>query len=167
MSPSEADALPAEARALVARFAMQRHVEGGYFCETYRAPRGPGEARAASTAIYFLLAAGQVSRLHRLTSDEVWHFYLGDPLCVVELQAGGPARVTTLGRDLAAGQALQHVVPAETWFGAFPAPKTSFAFVGCTVAPGFEFSDFELGAQAPLLAAFPAARAEILRLTRA
>jgi predicted cupin superfamily sugar epimerase len=167
-----------DAAALIARLRLQPHPEGGYFRETYRAaelvaavglPARFGGARACSTAIYYLLEAGQRSRLHRIKSDEVWHFYAGDPLVVVELGADGALTETRLGLDLAGGAVPQHVVPAGTWFGAHPAAVpgggSRFSLVGCTVAPGFDFADFELARREALLAAFPQHREQVLRLT--
>ena len=152
--------------AVIAQYQLQPHPEGGYYRETYRAAAMiPGTQRSLSTAIYYLLPQGQRSLLHRIGADEVWHFYEGDPLLVVELQPGAGAKVTRLGR--ARGEKLQHVVPAGTWFGALPAPGSAFSLVGCTVSPGFEFSDFELGIRDALLAQFPQAPELIEQLTRA
>lgn len=166
--------IDAEIQRLVKRLRLAPHPEGGYFLETYRAPlvlprralpRAYGGARAAATSILFLLPKGSVSRLHRIVSDEVWHFHLGEPLLLVEIGPGGRPRRTILGPDPSAGHRLQHVVRGGTWFGARPAAGAAFALVGCTVAPGFDFADFEMGDRAVLLRRFPAARAEILRLT--
>jgi hypothetical protein len=162
------------ARALIERLHLQPHPEGGWFRETYRAAEGIAAAalpprfggdRSVSTAIYFLLEAGQCSHLHRIRSDEVWHFYAGDPLIVVEIDPAGRLKTTRLGGDLAAGEVYQHVVPAGVWFGAAPAENGRFALVGCTVAPGFDFADFELAERAALLAEYPGHREWILRLT--
>lgn len=132
------------------------HPEGGHYRETYRAAATvPGTTRSVSTAIFFLLGAGERSRLHRIDADEVWHFYEGDPLLIVELPGGGEVRRTVLGRDRAQGQRLQHVVPAGVWFGALPADGSRFALVGCTVSPGFEFAGFELADRAAMLDAYP------------
>jgi len=131
------------------RYGLQPHPEGGWFAETYRAGAmvdTPNGLRAASTAILFLLAAGNNSHLHRIASDEVWHFYEGGPLLIHELREG-EVQIIRLSRDNP-----QHVVPAGTWFGARPAPGTEFALVGCTVAPGFDFADFELAEREALLA---------------
>src|SRR5690242_3893946 len=112
-----------EVSELIERLQLTPHPEGGYFRETYRAaesigatalPRRFSGERSISTAIYFLLEAGQCSHLHRIRSDEVWHFYAGDPLDVVEIDAVGGLRTTRLG----AGAVYQHVVPAGVWFGA-------------------------------------------------
>jgi predicted cupin superfamily sugar epimerase len=154
-----------ELAGLIDRLGLKPHPEGGLFAETYRGARN-ASGRSHSTAIYFLLPRGEVSKLHRIGSDEVWHFYSGDPLEVIELDASAStgARITVLGTDLAAGQRPQYVVPAGTWFGARPTGD-AYALVGCTVAPGFEFSEFEMGDRAALLAAFPAAAALIRTLT--
>lgn len=165
--PDETVTEQAEVRRLVEAYSLSPHPEGGYYAESYRAketvatPAGP---RSASTAIYFLLPAGTKSRLHRIKSDEVWHFYLGGPLRIIQISPEGRVAEVVLGRDAAVGQRLQHVVPAGTWFGALPEPESAFSFVGCTVAPGFDFADFELGETAALLAAFPAARGAVERL---
>ena len=153
---------------LIRTLDLQPHPEGGYFRETYRtATRMPGE-RAASTLIYFLLPQGHVSRLHRVDADESWHLYLGGPLEIFELDERDPAAalsVTALGTRLDRGERPQHVVPAGRWFGAAPAAGAPYALVGCGVAPGFEFSKFELAERTALLEKFPAARDLVLRLT--
>lgn len=156
-----------DAAQLVRELALTPHPEGGFYRETYRAAQAVDGGRSASTMIYFLLRAGEVSRLHRIDADEGWHHYLGGALEIFELDEADPGRlrVTTLGKDLARGEVLQHVVPAGRWFGAAPAPGAAYALVGCTVAPGFEFAHFELGERAPLLARFPAAAALVTRLT--
>ncbi|MGB5136855.1 MAG: cupin domain-containing protein [Prochlorococcaceae cyanobacterium] len=123
------------------------HPEGGHYRETYRCrtqvdtPRGP---RAASTAILFLLTAGQCSRWHRISSDEAWHHHGGGSLTLYELCPDGGVRRTCLGLDLNAGERPQHVVPAGSWFAAEPQPGSPWSLVSCTVAPGFDFADFEL-----------------------
>ena len=130
------------ANELVEALELQPHPEGGFYRETYRAA-GMTDGRNHSTAIYYLLPKGAASRLHRLKSDEVFHFYLGGPMTLVKLGPKGEAETITLGQDLASGQTLQHVVPAGWWFGGFCAAG-EFSLVGCTVAPGFDFSTFEL-----------------------
>src|SRR5262245_10070613 len=121
--------------------ALEPHPEGGHFRETFRdAVEG---ARAASTAIYFLLARGERSHWHRVDAAEVWHYYAGASLeLAIAPAVGGPATVLRLGTDLAAGERPQAVVPAGTWQSA--ATLGDWTLVGCTVAPGFEFSGFEL-----------------------
>lgn len=153
---------------------LQPHPEGGFFKETYRdegtisknalPPRFRGD-RHFSTAICFLLPSGAKSRLHRIQSDEVWHFYLGDPLTIVQISPEGKVEKIAMGQNVKAGEKMQHVVPAGYWFGAYPNPKSRFAFVGCTVAPGFDFADFEMAKRGDLLKNYPHAREEIEHLT--
>jgi predicted cupin superfamily sugar epimerase len=141
--------------ALVTRLGLLPHPEGGFYRETYRAPvttRTARGERAASTAIYFLLRREDVSALHRIASDEGWHFHAGAPLRIVCLDERGHTELH-LGLDLAAGQAPQAVVPAGTWFGA--RSEGDFTLVSCTVAPGFDFADFELGDRAALEREYP------------
>jgi predicted cupin superfamily sugar epimerase len=121
---------------------LQPHPEGGHFRETFRDPHANAEGRAASTAIYFLLEAGEVSRWHRVDAAEVWHWYAGAPL---ELCMAKNDRITAkliLGSSLGDGQRPQAVVPAHHWQNA--RTLGAWTLVGCTVAPGFEFSRFEL-----------------------
>lgn len=145
----------AEAQAWIHHLSLAPHPEGGWYRETYKSDtlvetaRGP---RPAGTVIYFLLAGDDVSHLHRLAGDEIWHFYAGGPLTIHLLETDG-RRSLKLGPD-----ARQAVVPAQTWFGARLNPGTDYALVGCTMAPGFDFADFELGAKAELLARFPQQR---------
>ncbi|MGC1779078.1 MAG: cupin domain-containing protein [Xanthobacteraceae bacterium] len=119
---------------------LKPHPEGGHFRETFRDPQRTA-GRAASTAIYFLLARGQRSRWHRVDAAEAWHFYAGAPLAL-EIAAAGRNERIILGADLAAGERPQAVVPAHAWQAADS--LGDWTLVGCTVAPGFEFSGFEL-----------------------
>lgn len=168
-----------DARDLVESLGLLPHPEGGFYKETYRAadllPKaalaGLGEGRfggdrVASTAIYFLLREGEFSALHRIASDEVWHFYAGSPLTIVCLYEDGRREDLLLGLDFARGAAPQHVVPAGAWFGSYVTGGAGFALVGCTVAPGFDFADFELGTRAALLERFPAHGDVVRALTR-
>lgn len=139
---------------LIKLYAMKPHPEGGFYRETYRS-RATANGRNICTAIYFLLPAGAKSRLHRLGSDELWHFYLGGPITIAQIFPDGREERVALGPDPKAGQVQQHAVPAGCWFGAYPAPGTKYALVGCTVAPGFDFDDFEIGGSAALLKDFP------------
>ena len=159
---------------LIRNYKLKAHPEGGYFRESYRSTGTiPAAAldgsfigpRSYSTAIYFLLPEGSISRLHRIKSDEIWHFYLGGPLNLAQIMPDGRVVSVTLGRDIKAGQEFQHVVPAGCWFGASPSPGSGFSFVGCTVAPGFDFADYEHGTRDTLLQAYPEQRELILRLT--
>jgi hypothetical protein len=157
-----------EARAVIATLDLKPHPEGGFFRETFRAPlalSAPQGTRAASTAIYFLLPAGSFSALHRVRSDEGWHHYAGDPVDLHLIRDDGSHEVTRLGRDLARGERPQVIVPAEVWQAAVPV-GASFALCGCTVAPGFDFADFEMPPRPALVAAFPGLRDLIERLTR-
>ena len=146
------------------------HPEGGWYRETHRdtlviprrgLPRRFRGPRAASTAILFLLARGQCSRLHRIQSDEVWHFYRGSALEISIIEPDGRLRAFALGARPARGERLQAVVPAGTWFGARLRGRGAWALVGCTVAPGFDFADLELADRAALLRAFPRHRRTI------
>jgi predicted cupin superfamily sugar epimerase len=121
---------------------LKPHPEGGHFRETFRDP-GPNGRRAASTAIYFLLARGERSHWHRVDAVEVWHYYAGAPL-VLEMAAdeAGPIRRLKLGPDIAMGERPQGVVPAGHWQAA--ETLGDWTLVGCTVAPGFEFAHFEM-----------------------
>jgi predicted cupin superfamily sugar epimerase len=166
---------PKEAKYWIEKLQLEEHPEGGYFRQTYRSevsiaqealPAGFAGARAASTAIYFLLEGENFSAFHRLRSDEVWHFYAGDPLVVHVIEPEGNYSSILLGCDLEAGQVLQGVVRAGCWFASHVADWNSFSVVGCTVAPGFEFDDFELGKRAELVATYPQHRELIQRLTR-
>jgi predicted cupin superfamily sugar epimerase len=132
----------AEAEAVIRRLGLVRHPEGGWFRETFRDATRAAGTRAASTAIYYLLQAGEVSRWHRVDAAEVWHWYAGAPLRLT-LSADGIASEThILGADLAKGAEPQRVVPAGLWQTA--RSLGDWTLVGCTVAPGFEFAGFEL-----------------------
>jgi uncharacterized protein len=138
---------------------LRPHPEGGHYRETYRAaptitPFGGDARRSLATAIYFLLQGHEVSALHRLRSDELWHFHAGSVLRVIELTPDGALCEHRLGLDVGAGERPQLTIPAGSWFGARPADSTGFTLVGCTVAPGFDFADFELGDRAELLARY-------------
>jgi len=163
------------AKELVSRLGLQPHPEGGFFRETYRCneaisrealPSRYSGPRSMSTAIYYLLTPGNPSRLHRVASDEIFHFYLGDPVTMLQLHADGTGRTITLGHDVAAGQRLQVLVPAGTWQGCILCDGGSYALLGCTVAPGFDFDDFELADRGRLLREYPAWAEMIQRLTQ-
>ena len=154
---------------------MRPHPEGGWYIETYKSgeyisgstlPERFGGSRVFSTAIYFLLEQGNFSAFHRIKSDECWHFYAGDPLVVYVMQLNGRLDIIHLGNDIEKGQVFQFVVPANCWFASRPAPGSTFCFVGCTVAPGFDFTDFELATASSLTALFPQHKAIIEELCR-
>ena len=146
------------------------HPEGGFYRETFRAdplPFGlPGRGvRSASTAIYFLLAGADFSAFHRVSSDEVWHHYAGDALELHSLDAERGHTRVVLGSRLAEGERPQHVIAAGQYQAA-RLTTSGYALCGCTVAPGFEFADFEMPARAVLSEMFPAQRDLIAALTR-
>jgi predicted cupin superfamily sugar epimerase len=149
--------------------------EGGYFAETYRStitlspdqldPAFGGE-RVAATAIYYLVTPDSFSALHRLTGDEIYHFYAGDPIDLALLHPDGSHETVRLGNDLARGQRPQVIAPGGSWQGSALEPGGSWALVGTTMTPGFDHRDFELGDRDALSAAYPAASGLIKRLTR-
>jgi hypothetical protein len=149
---------------------LSQHPEGGFYRETYRAsekisasslPSRFSGDRSFSTSIYFLLRSQDRSMFHKIKSDELWHFHAGSHLTLYILDKG---ELTTkvLGPDLEKGDSLQIVIPANAWFGAKVEQPNSYTLSGCTVAPGFDFADFELADQAQLLSQFPD-QAEIIR----
>jgi predicted cupin superfamily sugar epimerase len=149
--------------------------EGGWFAETYRSSetigagglpdRYPGP-RSLGTAIYYFLTAGTFSAMHRLRSDEIFHFYLGDPVEMLLLRPDGSGDIVTLGPDLHAGMRPQVVVPREVWQGSRLRAGGAWALLGTTVAPGFDHADYETGRREALLTAYPRFRERILQLTR-
>ena len=140
-------------------------IEGGYFRETY--PRPPfsipaaalpvdyGGDRSASTAIYYFLTPETFSAIHRVKSDEVFHFYAGDPVGMLQLLPDGSGRTVAIGNDLAAGHTPQVVVPAGVWQGCRLIAGGRWALLGCTVAPGFDYADFEAGPREQLITTHP------------
>lgn len=156
------------------RLHLTKHVEGGYFSEVYRSsfileqqkiPSLAGN-RNISTGIYFLLEQGQFSAFHRITSDELWHFYYGDVLNIFELEENGELITHQLGSDPGKGQQFQCAIKAGNWFASAPAPESEYALCGCTVSPGFDFADFELANRDTLNHRFPQHASLINSLTR-
>ncbi|HUN22377.1 MAG TPA: cupin domain-containing protein [Anaerolineales bacterium] len=151
----------------IARLRLRSHPEGGYFAETYRSveeiagsalpERYAGQSRKFSTAIYYLLRFGQVSHFHRLHSDEIWHFYAGQPVSIHSILPNGQAQHVRLGQNPHLGHQFQAIIPAGTWFGAVSNANdvNGYSLVGCTVSPGFDFTDFELAEKNNLLKLFP------------
>ena len=148
--------------------------EGGYFRETYRAAETwPAAAlpsryqgqRSASTAIYYLLTPTTYSALHRLQTDEVFHFYLGDPVQMLQLWPDGSTRTLILGNDLKQGHLPQTVVPGGVWQGSFLLPGGAFALLGATMAPGFDYSDYVSGDREELSRLWPEHEQLIRKLT--
>ncbi len=157
----------------IKQLGLIRHPEGGWFVETYRSMESvSGNAlpdrffgdRSFCTAIYFLLEQGDFSALHRIKSDELWHFYAGGRLNIEVISPAGLYEQKILGSDPANGESFQVAVPAGSWFGA--KAVDGFALVGCTVAPGFDFTDFELGRSQDLSRQFPQNDELIRRMTR-
>ena len=144
-------------------------VEGGAYRQTYASahtvgmPRGD---RSMNTAIYYLLEAGTFSEMHVLASDEIFHFYLGDPVEMLQLHPDGRSALFTLGPDLAAGHHVQLMVPAGVWQGTRLLGDGQVALLGCTVTPGFDFADYHSGGFAELAAKWPSEAESIRKLTR-
>lgn len=165
------------ADAIIKTLGLVPHPEGGHFRETYRAagtipedalPDGFPGVRVFATSIFYLLKADQVSTLHRLRSDELWHYHLGDGVEIVDIAPGGRLTTTVLGAAFDHGESLLVVAPAGHWFGARladPQPG-AFALTGCTVAPGFDFADFEIADRETLRAEFPQHAEIIEAMTR-
>jgi predicted cupin superfamily sugar epimerase len=160
---------------VVKHFEMLPHPEGGFYKETYRSeelidnkalPQRFTGDRHFSTAIYFLLEKGNFSGFHKIQSDECWHFYAGQTLLIYVLHGNGKLETIQLGNDIVNGEVFQAVVPAGCWFASEPAPNSAFCFVGCTVAPGFDFADFELAKAAELIITYPDHSDVIKRLSR-
>lgn len=153
---------------------LQPHpIEGGFFRETYRSPEMiPASAlprhpatRPAGTAIYYLLKPGSLSEMHVLPGEEVFHFYMGGPVRMLQLWPDGSAKEVTLGTNLAAGEVPQLVVPGGVWQGSELVDDSSFALLGATMAPGFDYKDYVTGKRAELIAKWPASAERITRLT--
>jgi predicted cupin superfamily sugar epimerase len=166
------DGLSQQAGEWVRNFGLIPHPEGGFFSEVYRSegsipavvlPAHGGE-RSFMSSIYFMLPPGDVSRFHRLKSDEIWYHHAGGCLSIHQIDHEGRHSVFKLGRNVAAGERLQVVVKAGNWFGAV-IDAGEEALVGCAVAPGFDYCDFELASQLHLLEKYPQHESIISRLT--
>ena len=143
-----------EAERLIEELGLEPHPEGGYFIETYRSAvcvDAESGTRDALTSIYYLLTGDAFSAFHRLTSDEIWHHYRGAPITLETLDVDGDYRSFVIGD----GERWQAAIPAGVWFAAHVADPASYALIGCDVARGFEFDDFELASRAELLQEFP------------
>jgi len=150
-------------------------MEGGFFAQAYRSrhnltngalPSGYSGPRSFATAIYYLLTPDTFSAMHRLRGDEVYHFYLGDPVEMLMLKSNGAAEAILIGPNIAAGMRLQHAVCGGTWQGSRLAAGGKFALMGTTMSPGFDPADFELGNRDALSAAYPCYAPLIAMLTR-
>lgn len=164
-----------EAQALAGKLNLQPHPEGGFFKETYRSDQVIPHSilgedfdgdRNVCTGIYFLLTSDTFSAFHRINQDEMWHFYQGSPLMLHIISAKGEYQCIEIGADVLNGQHPQYVVKAGDWFGATVKNENDYSLVGCTVAPGFDFRDFELAERAVLSAQFPQHKEVIASLTR-
>jgi len=163
------------AEEIIALLKLKPHPEeGGFFAETYRAeeaiprsvlPQRYTGPRAFGTCIYYLLTPGTISAMHRLQSDEIFHFYLGDPVEMLQLLPDGAGRTVVLGSDLRNGQQPQVIVPRGVWQGSRLVTGGRFALLGCTVAPGFDFADYEHGRRNDLIGSHPQFREKIVALT--
>ncbi len=159
----------------IEKLEMQKHPEGGYYKETYRSegsipamglPASYAGSRSFATGIYFLLDNDNFSALHRLKQDEMWHFYAGTSLAVHVIDSTGQYKMIRLGTNLDEGEVFQAVVPGGSYFGSEVIDKDSYALVGCTVSPGFDFRDFEMPSADALKELFPQHSELIQRLTR-
>ena len=160
---------------LVKELDLLPHPEGGYYKETYRSEGKITQAclspdfvgdRNMATGIYFLIEKGNFSALHKIKSDETWHFYYGDALEVIEIDEQGKLSITQIGSNILKGETFQYTVKANTWFGSRVSGNGLFSLVGCTVYPGFDFNDFELAKQQDLIQLFPQHQTIIKELTR-
>ncbi len=175
MGKQEWDGLAmSDAEYWIKKLGMIEHPEGGYFKEVYKAKERIEEdalpdrftgPRAFSTSIYFLLTGSNVSKFHRIKSDELWHFYHGSPITLHVLHQDGSYEQVHLGPDLEAGQEFQCVVPSGSWFGATVDQLDTYSLLGCTVAPGFDYDDFEMAEKEALLEQYPEQSAIIEKLT--
>jgi len=160
---------------LVRKLDLLPHPEGGFYKEVYRSEEKipaiglPGRffgERNFATGIYFLIEKNNFSTLHRIKSDETWHFYDGDALEVIEIDLKGNLRTTFVGRDLNKGEVFQYTVKAGHWFGSRVREGGNFSLVGCTVAPGFDFQDFEMADRVKLVSEYPRHKGIIEEMTR-
>ena len=153
------------ADAIIQRLGLERHVEGGYYTSSYQSDVEYDEKHLLWTSIYFLLRTGEVSHFHRLTADEMWYFHGGESLTVYMIDPSGNLTTAKLGMNLQAGDRPQLLVPRGYIFGSAML-NSGFALVGCMVAPGFTFEDFELLSRESLLSEHPQHREIIYQLTR-
>jgi predicted cupin superfamily sugar epimerase len=146
--------IPKKAQEYIDKLGLLPHPEGGFYKETYRSAVKTGD-RSLMTAIYFLITSNNISRFHRIKSDEMWYFHDGSPLSVHTLDKENGHQVHKVGLNLSNGENPQLLVPANTIFGSSLDEENAFSLVSCTVAPGFDFADFELFTTQDLLSQFP------------
>ncbi len=159
---------------LIQKLGLKEHPEGGLYREIYRSPGSIGidslpaeydRDHCYGTSIYFMLRPGECSKLHRLRTDELWHFYEGSPLNVIIFQHDVPLKNIILGPDIYNGQNYQGIIEKGAWFGAYQADPHRHSLIGCTMAPGFEFADFEIAGREKLIREFPDYSDIIIKLT--
>lgn len=161
---------------IIALLKLEPHPkEGGFFREIYRssdsiapdnlADRYDNEARSQATAIYYLLTPDTYSHIHTVASDETFHFYMGDPVEMLQLHPGGHGEKTILGSGIMAGEKVTTTVPHGVWQGCKLRAGGAFALMGCTVTPGFEYQDYEHGTRSYLIKHYPNFTDEIIALT--
>jgi predicted cupin superfamily sugar epimerase len=162
-----------QAEELIERLQLLRHPEGGWYRESYRSseviqaealPERFSGDRSISTTIYFLLLAGAISSFHRIKSDEIWHFYSGETLILHVITPQSEYYHLKLGTNIKDVESFQCVVPAGCWFGA-EVSGNGYSLVGCTVAPGFDFADFEMGDRDDLISRYPDHKEIIVKMT--
>ncbi len=163
-----------KAKEYIKKLQLKPHPEGGYYKEIYRAdelilpdhlPKRYKSSRSFSTSIYFLLEGNQVSTFHRLKSEELWHFYDGSTLIIYTIDEDGELKKLKLGYNSRKGESFLVQIKYNIWFGAELIDKSSFSLVGCTVSPGFEFEDFELGKRDELIKSYPVHKNIIVKLS--
>ena len=164
-----------KAKEYIDKLQLKVHPEGGYFSEVYRSEElikvnhlseRYNSSRSFSTSIYYMLEGNQFSSFHRLKSDELWHFYDGTALTIIVINEKGLLDKIRLGNDLNKSETFQTVIKKNSWFAAELIDKNSFALIGCTVSPGFDFDDFELGNRNDLVKEFPQYEEVIVKFTR-
>lgn len=161
-----------KAKYYIDKLELKKHPEGGYYREIYRsaemfyvdAPQKRNR-RNYSTSIYFLLQGKQISKFHRLKSDELWHFYDGSTVILYVIDVQGNLDHIKLGRNIENNEVFQTVIKKDSWFAAEVTDKNSFALIGCTVSPGFDFSDFEFANRQDLIETYPQLKDLIIKLT--
>ncbi|MCE5323022.1 cupin domain-containing protein [bacterium] len=161
---------------IVQKLGLEAHpMEGGYFRETYRSsliipshalPDEYGHDKSVCTAIYFLIGPNHYSAMHRVKTDEIFHFYSGDPVEMLQLHTDGTHSIITIGSDIMTGESPQVVVPAGTWQGSRLKPGGKYALMGTTVAPAFDYDDYEHGSREALIAEYPECEEMIKKLTK-
>lgn len=153
---------------------LEKHIEGGYFRETYRSeeifkketlPARYTVDHSVGTCIYFLLKSDDFSKFHRLANDEIWFFHMGAPLVIVTISPDGELQEQLLGANPELSESLHIIVPKHYWMAAYTSQKESYTLVSCTNAPGFEFSDFEMAERDALISEYPQHRQIIKKLT--